>query len=85
MRLHGCSRYRWAAVAALLLLPGAAAWAQGGAAAAASTKYAVINVKQAIVTTAEGKQASAQLQSNSLRGKASWRVFRSRLMTSPTA
>lgn len=63
MRLHGCSRYRWAVVAALLLLPGATVWAQGGAAAAASTKYAVINVKQAIVTTAEGKQASAQLQS----------------------
>ena len=64
MTLHGCSRYRWAAVAAFLLLPGATAWAQGGnAAAAGSTKYAVINVRQAIVTTAEGKQASAQLQS----------------------
>ena len=63
MRLHGCSRYRWAAVAALLLLPGVTAWAQGGAAAAAPAKYGVINVRQAIVTTAEGKQASAQLQS----------------------
>ncbi len=63
MILHGCSRYRWAATAALLLLPGATAWAQGGAAAAAPLKYAVINVRQAIVTTAEGKQASAQLQS----------------------
>jgi outer membrane protein len=62
MRLYGCSRYRWAAVAAFLLLPGATSWAQG-AAAAGSAKYAVINVRQAIVTTAEGKQASAQLQS----------------------
>jgi outer membrane protein len=62
MILH-CSRYRWAAVAALLLLPGAAAWAQEGKAAGAPAKYAVINVRQAIVTTAEGKQASAQLQS----------------------
>jgi outer membrane protein len=62
MMLHG-SKYRWAVVAALLLLPGATAWAQSGAAASAATKYAVINVRQAIVTTAEGKQASAQLQS----------------------
>ena len=60
--LQGCARYRWAAMAAFLLLPGAAAWAQGGAAAPAA-KIGVINVKQAIVTTAEGKQASAQLQS----------------------
>jgi len=59
--LQGCARYRRAALAAFLLLPGAAAWAQGGAAPAG--KIAVINVKQAIVTTAEGKQASAQLQS----------------------
>jgi outer membrane protein len=63
MRVYGCSRYLWAAVAALLLLPGATAWAQGGAAGGAPTKYAVINIRQAIVTTAEGKQASAQLQS----------------------
>ena len=63
MRLYGCSRYRWVAVAALLLLPGAVAWAQAGAAAAAPAKYGVINIRQAIVTTAEGKQASAQLQS----------------------
>lgn len=60
--LHGCARYRWAALAAFLLLPGAAAWAQAGGAAPAA-KIAVVNVKQAIVTTAEGKQASAQLQS----------------------
>ena len=61
--LDGCARYRWAALAAFLLLPGAAAWAQAGGAAAPTAKIAVVNVKQAIVTTAEGKQASAQLQS----------------------
>ena len=60
MILHGCSRYRWAAAAVFLLLPGVAAWAQEGKVAA---KYAVINVRQAIVTTAEGKLASSQLQS----------------------
>lgn len=47
----------------------AAAWAQGStpASTAASTasagKIGVINVRQAIVTTSEGKQASAELQS----------------------
>lgn len=61
MMQHGCAKYRWAAVAAFLLLPGASAWAQAGGAAAG--KIGVINVRQAIVTTAEGKQASAQLQS----------------------
>ncbi len=50
-------------LAALLLLPVAGAWAQGAAAEAAPTKIAVMNVRQAIVSTAEGKQASAQLQS----------------------
>ncbi len=56
------------ALAALLATP--AAFAQqgttGGAAAppaAAPTKIGVINVRGAIVTTAEGKQASAELQS----------------------
>jgi outer membrane protein len=66
MRLHGSSRYRWTVVAALLLLSGATAWAQGAAGAAAAgapAKFAVINIKQAIVTTAEGKLASATLQS----------------------
>jgi outer membrane protein len=50
-------------LAALLLLPAVGAWAQGAAADAAPTKIAVMNVRQAIVSTAEGKQASAQLQS----------------------
>jgi outer membrane protein len=63
MMLHSFAKYRWAAVAALLLLPGGVAWAQAGGKEAAGAKYAVINVRQAIVTTAEGKQASAQLQS----------------------
>jgi outer membrane protein len=62
MSLHGCARYRWAAAAAFLLLPGVTAWAQAGAAAPVA-KIGVVNVRQAIVTTAEGKQASAQLQS----------------------
>ena len=42
-----------------------AVWAQGGASTAsgATGKIGVINVRQAIVTTSEGKQASAELQS----------------------
>jgi len=49
---------------ALLLLSAPAAWAQGGAAAApAPAKIGLLNVRQAIVATAEGKQASAQMQS----------------------
>jgi outer membrane protein len=45
-----------------------ALWAQGTAAAAPASsalpgKIAVINVRQAIITTSEGKQASAELQS----------------------
>jgi outer membrane protein len=61
--LHGCSRYGVSALAALLLLAGGTARAQSAVAATAPAKYAIINVRQAIVTTAEGKQASAQLQS----------------------
>ncbi len=55
----------WTLTLALLFLPVAGAWAQAGAGAPASAqmKIATLNVKQAIVTTAEGKQASAQLQS----------------------
>ena len=40
-----------------------ALWGQTAAGSAASGKIGVINVRQAIVTTAEGKQASAELQS----------------------
>jgi outer membrane protein len=52
------------ALAAILLTP-AAMWAQAGGAAAASTatKIGVIDVQVAITSTAEGKQAAAELQS----------------------
>ena len=48
------------ALAALLSVP--AVWAQSGA-AGAPTKVGVINVQIAITSTAEGKQAAAELQS----------------------
>ena len=56
---------RMAALSVACLLGTAAVWAQGNAAAgAASTgKVAVINIRLAIGSTAEGKQASAELQS----------------------
>src|SRR5271169_2741572 len=52
------------ALAALLMAP-AAMWAQAGGAAApaAVTKIGVIDVQVAITSTAEGKQAAAELQS----------------------
>jgi outer membrane protein len=49
-----------AAIAAFLLLPAAGAWAQAGG--AAPTKVAILNVRLAIASTAEGKQANVQLQ-----------------------
>lgn len=49
-------------LAVFLLMPAAAAWAQTGGGSAAANKIGVINIRQAIVTTAEGKQASSQLQ-----------------------
>jgi outer membrane protein len=56
-----------AALAMLCLAPGRGIRAQGAAAAAAAasgpSKIAVINIRNAIVATAEGKQAQAQLQS----------------------
>lgn len=57
-------RKPWTLALALLLLPAAGAWAQTGGSAAPSSqmKIAILNVRQAIVTTGEGKQASAQLQ-----------------------
>lgn len=63
MNVHQNPRKLWILTLALLFLP--AAWAQtgGGAAPSGQTKIAILNVRQAIVTTAEGKQASAQLQS----------------------
>jgi outer membrane protein len=53
-----------AALAVFCLAPVRGIRAQGAAsAAAAPTKIAVINIRNAIVATAEGKQAQAQLQS----------------------
>ncbi len=53
-----------AALAILCFAPVRGIRAQGAAtAAAAPTKIAVINIRNAIVATAEGKQAQAQLQS----------------------
>ena len=56
---------RTAALAAACLLGTVAAWAQAPAAAGSATagKVGVISIRQAIVTTAEGKMASAELQS----------------------
>src|SRR5271167_3092210 len=56
---------RTAALAVACLLSTAAVQAQGAAAvgAASGSKIGTINIRQAIVTTAEGRQASADLQS----------------------
>jgi len=56
---------RAAAIAAACLLPAVAVRAQGTAAAGAAVtgKTGVINIRQAIASTAEGKQAGAELQS----------------------
>ena len=52
------------ALAALLLIPAVRAQSTGAAsAAAAPTKVGVINVQVAITSTAEGKQAAAEMQS----------------------
>lgn len=52
-----------AAAATLCLLGTAAVRGQSAPGATTGAKIAVLNVRQAIVTTAEGKQASAELQS----------------------
>lgn len=57
---------RTAVLAAACLVSTAAVWAQGNTQSAGSTatgKVGVIDVRQAIVATAEGKQAAAELQS----------------------
>ena len=51
------------ALAAMLLTPAVRAQSTGAAAAAAPTKVGVINVQVAITSTAEGKQAAAEMQS----------------------
>src|SRR5258705_2648380 len=55
----------WAALAIIFLAPlaGVRAQSTAGAAASAPSKIAVLNVRNASVATAEGKQAQAQLQS----------------------
>jgi outer membrane protein len=57
--------FRTAALAGACLLSTASVWAQAAAApgASAAGKVGVISIRQAIVATAEGKQASAELQS----------------------
>src|SRR6266849_6298231 len=52
-----------AALAVLCMAPVPGARAQAAAAAAAPVKIALVNMRNAIVATAEGKQAQAQLQS----------------------
>lgn len=49
-----------AAFAVLLVIP--AAWAQAGSTADAPSKVAVINLQEAVAGTAEGKEASKQIQ-----------------------
>jgi outer membrane protein len=65
MNVNLRSKGTWAALAIIFFVPLARMRAQsaGGAAAAAPAKIAVLNVRNAIVATAEGKQAQAQLQS----------------------
>jgi len=63
MNLNLRSKGTLAALVALCLTPVPGVRAQGTAAAAAPAKIAVINVRNAIVATAEGKQAQALLQS----------------------
>jgi outer membrane protein len=55
--------FRVAVLGAACLLGSAAVRAQAAAGSAAVGKIGIINVRQAIVTTAEGKQASQELQS----------------------
>jgi hypothetical protein len=61
------------------------AQAVGGASPAGSDKSGVVDVRQAIVSTAEGKQASAELQSQSQRAKTSWKLSASKSPRGGTA
>lgn len=68
MKSNEHSIVRMSAVATLLLLAAVLAWAQSAnekspAAAPVPAKIGVLNVRQAIVASAEGRQASAELQS----------------------
>jgi outer membrane protein len=64
MNSYRRQRTLWPLLVALLLLPFAGAWAQGegSAAAPAPAKIAVLNVRLAIASTAEGKKAAADMQ-----------------------
>jgi outer membrane protein len=61
MKLHQRPGTIFAALALLLSLPVAGAWAQAGG-SAAPTKIGVLSVQEAIAATAEGKVAAAQMQ-----------------------
>ena len=65
MKVNSRFKGTLAALAIIFLAPlaGVRAQSTGGAAASAPTKIAVLNVRNAIVATAEGKQAQALLQS----------------------
>ena len=63
MIVYSRTKLTLAALVLLCLAPVRGVRAQGAAAAAAPAKIAVMNVRNAIVATAEGKQAQAQLQS----------------------
>ena len=63
MNVHLKWKVTIAALALLSLAPVPGARAQAAAAAAAPVKIAIINMRNAIIATAEGKQAQAQLQS----------------------
>src|ERR1700730_7702112 len=65
MNVNLRSKGTLAALAIIFLAPlaGVRAQSTGGAAASAPTKIGVLNVRNAIVATAEGKQAQALLQS----------------------
>jgi outer membrane protein len=62
MNVNLRSKSFWAALILLCIVPASGLRAQAGA-AAGPVKIAVMNVKNAIVATAEGKQATAELQS----------------------
>ena len=71
-----------AALALFCLAPARGMRAQGAAgAASAPSKIAVINIRNAIVATAEGKQAQAQLQSQFAPNKTNCKPCKSKSKT----
>lgn len=63
MNVNLRSKLTWAALGLFCVAPFSGLRAQTSAASAAPAKIAVMNVRNAIVATAEGKQAQAELQS----------------------